>query len=78
MGLFGTTGALLEVFWRPFGPFGDHLAYPEPFLDLLTTIWAYPGGNFHLPGDVGPVWGVLDNIWVSAGGKIPPFRLLAN
>ena len=66
---WGASRSLLEAFWRPFagfgalfGPFGDH--------PILVP-------RFHLPGDVGPFWGVLDPIWVSAGGKLPPVRLPA-
>ena len=65
--LFGSSGALLEAFWGRRGPF--------------WTFWLPYGpirvAKFHLPRDVAPVWGLLDPIWVSAGGKVPPFRLLA-
>ena len=49
----------------------------EPFLGLLTAIWAYRSGKVSSARDVGPVWTLLGPIWASAGGKVPPFRLLA-
>ena len=68
MGLLGSFGALLEAFWGDMGP----------FLDLLATIWAYPEPLLDLLayrcGEVPPTRGcLLDPIWASAGGKVPPF-----
>ena len=43
----------VEHFWRPFAAFGALLAtFWRPFGPILVA-------KFHLPGDVGPVWGVF-------------------
>ena len=83
---FGRLGCFwgpVEHFWSllpPWEPFLDLVAtiwaYPEHFLDLLVTIWAYFGGNGPPTRKYMPCLGFfffLDSIWVSAGGKLPPF-----
>ena len=73
LGLWGSFGALLEVFcgiWSPFWTFWRQFG---SILSPFWTCWHIVVAKFHLPGDVAPVWGLLDPIWASAGGKVPPF-----
>ena len=77
--------AMLAGFWTVLGRLGVFGAKWSPFGGLLraffkwSLFWIFwrPFGpilvaKFHPPVDVGP-WGVLDPIWVSAGGKVPLF-----
>ena len=68
---FGCFWGPVEPFWRPFAGFGALFA---PFGDHLGLSW-WQSSTYQ--GMLALFVAFLDPIWVSAGDKLPPFRLLA-